>query len=155
MSDWALLFLGIIAVATLIMACLQVGAAIAAARVGRQAQQALGTAQQAMASAQEAIASIREELRPLILKAAAVADEASKSTTLATRQIEKIDQLVTDVSRRVNETTAVVQQAIVTPARQGIALLAALKAAFAVLRLGADPRRRASRSEEEDPLFIG
>lgn len=155
MSDWALLFLGVIAVATLVMACLQVGAAIVAARAGRQAQQALGMAQQALGSAQDAIASLREDLRPLILKANAVADEASRSAALATQQIEKIDRLVTDVSRRVDETTAVVQQAIVTPARQGIALLAAVKAAFAVLRYGTDPRRRTSRSDEEDPLFIG
>lgn len=155
MTDWAPLFLGVIAAATLVMACLQVGAVIAAVRVGRQAQQALGTAQQAMASAQEAIVSVRDELRPLIVKATAIADDASKSATLATLQIEKIDRLVTDVSRRVDETTAVVQQAIVTPARQGIALLVALKAAFAVLRAGTDPRRRTSRTEEEDPLFIG
>jgi hypothetical protein len=154
-NEWALLFLGVIAAATLVMACLQVGAAVAAARMGRQAQQALGTAQQAMVAAQEAIASLREELRPLIVKATVVADEASKSASIATLQIEKIDRLVTDVSRRVDETTAVVQQAILTPARRGIALLVALKAGLAVLRNGSDPRGRASRSEEEDPLFIG
>jgi hypothetical protein len=154
-NEWALLFLGVIAAATLVMACLQVGAAVAAARMGRQAQQALGTAQQAMVAAQDAMASLREELRPLIVKATAVADEASKSASIATLQIEKIDRLVTDVSRRVDETTAVVQQAILTPARRGIALLVALKAGLAVLRSGSDPRGRASRSEEEDPLFIG
>lgn len=154
MTDWASVFLGAIALATLVMAALQVGAVLVAARVGRQAQQALGTAQQAMAAAQEAVSAVREDLRPLIAKAHAVADEASKSAMLATLQIEKIDRLVTDVSKRVDETTAVVQQAIVTPARQGVALLAALKAGFAVLRAG-DPRRRTSRSEEEDPLFIG
>lgn len=154
MTDWATIFLGAIALATLLMAGLQVGAVVVAARVGRQAQQALGTAQQALTTAQEAVAAVREDVRPLIVKANALADEASRSAMLATLQIEKIDKLVTDVSKRVDETTAVVQQAIVTPARQGIALLAALKAGFAVLRAG-DPRRRTSRSEEEDPLFIG
>jgi len=153
-TDWATIFLGAIALATLLMAGLQVGAVVVAARVGRQAQQALGTAQQALTTAQEAVAAVREDVRPLIVKANALADEASRSAMLATLQIEKIDKLVTDVSKRVDETTAVVQQAIVTPARQGIALLAALKAGFAVLRAG-DPRRRTSRSEEEDPLFIG
>jgi hypothetical protein len=154
-TDWAVVFLGVIAAATLVMACLQVGAVIAAARAGRRAQQALGMAQQTLGTAQQAIASLRDDLRPLVRQATAIADEAAKSASLATQQIEKIDRLVTDVSRRVDETTAVVQQAIVSPARQGIALLAAVKAAFAVLRHGSDPRGRASRTEEEDPLFIG
>ncbi len=47
------------------------------------------------------------------------------------------------------------QQAFVTPAREGLAIMAAIKATLGALRAGADWRRRTSRSEEEDPLFIG
>ena len=46
------------------------------------------------------------------------------------------------------------QQAIITPAREGMAIVAAIKAALGALRAGAT-RRRTSRPEEEDPLFIG
>jgi hypothetical protein len=59
------------------------------------------------------------------------------------------------LSKRVDETSTVVQKAIVTPAREGLAIVAALKAALLTIRGGADWRRRTSRSEEEDPLFIG
>ena len=155
MTDWPQLFLGIIAAATLVMALIQIGAVVAAVRMARKAQLALGTAQQTIVTVQQTIASVREEVRPLIAKATAIADEASKSAALATVQVAKIDRLVTDLAKRVDDTTAVVQQAIVTPAREGLALMAALKAGFAALGVGRDPRRGASHSEEEDPLFIG
>ena len=155
MNEWGQLFLGVIAGATLLMAIIQVGAIVFAAKLARQAQDAVGKAQQTMATAQQAIVSVREEIQPLIAKAHAIADEASRSAALATAQVAKIDRLVTDLSRRVEDTTAVVQEAIVAPAREGLAIVAALKAALLALRAGSDLRRRTSRSEEEDPLFIG
>ena len=155
MTSWDQIFLGVIAAATLVMALIQVGAIIAAAKVARQAQEALGKAQQALTAAQQTITSVQEDLRPLIAKAHALVDEASKTAALAKAQAGKVDRLVSDVARRVDETSVVVQQAILTPAREGLAIIAALKAGLIALRAGADWRRRASRSEEEDPLFIG
>ena len=141
MNGWSDLFLGTIAVATLIMAVVQIGAIVVASRVARQAQQTLS--------------GLHAEIRPLIAKASAVADEASRTAALAASQMQKIDALVTDLSRRVDETTTIVQQAIVTPAREGIAILAAVKAGLAAIRGIGDFRRGSSRAEEEDPLFIG
>ena len=141
MSDWNDLFLGTIAVATLVMALVQIGAVVVATRVARQAQQTL--------------TAVHREIRPLIAKASVVADEASRTAALASTQVQKIDRLVTDLSQRVDETAHIVQQAIVTPAREGVALLAAVRAALSALRGFSDLRRRSSRSEEEDPLFIG
>jgi hypothetical protein len=140
-SDWSDLFLGTIALATLVMAILQIGAVVVATRVARQVQQTL--------------TAVHQEIRPLIGKASAVADEASRTAALASAQVQKIDRLVTDLSRRVDETATIVQQAIVTPAREGVALLAAVRAGLAALRGIGDIGRGSSRSEEEDPLFIG
>ena len=141
MNDWNDLFLGTIAVATLVMALVQIGAIFVAARVARQAQQTLVT--------------VHQEIRPLLAKASAVADEAARTAELASVQMQKVDRLVTDLSQRVDETATVVQRAIVTPARQGVALLAAVKAGLAALRGIGEMRRSSARSEEEDPLFIG
>lgn len=142
MSGWSEIFLGVIAVATLVMAAIQVGMIVALARTARQAQQIMTTVQQ--------------EIRPLIAKANTVADEASRAASLATAQAQKIDRLVTDLARRVDETAAVVQEAVITPARQGAAILAAFRAAVGVFRGGRDVRHRPGRqAEEEDPLFIG
>jgi hypothetical protein len=154
-TDWNLVFLGVIAAATLIMALIQIGMIIVAAGVAKKAQAAVAGAQDALAKAQQTITSVREDIRPLITKVNAIADEASKTAALATAQAQKVDRMVTDLAARVEETSSLVQQAIVTPAREGIAILAAVKATLGALRAGADWRRRTSRSEEEDPLFIG
>lgn len=140
-GTWNLVLLGTIAAATLMMALIQIGALVVAARVARQAQQTL--------------ASVHNDIRPLIAKISAVADDASRTATLASAQVQKLDRLLTDLSQRVDDTATVVQQAIVTPAREGMALLAAVKAGLAALRGFGDVPRGSSRAEEEDPLFIG
>lgn len=143
-ATWNVVLLGTIAAATLIMALIQIGALVVAARVARQAQQTL--------------ASVHNDIRPLIAKISTVADDASRTAALASTQVQKLDRLLTDLSQRVDDTATVVQQAIVTPAREGMALLAAVRAGLAALRgLGGleTGRRGSSRAEEEDPLFIG
>ena len=141
-QGWSDLFLGVIAVATLVMALIQVGAIIAALRLARQAQ--------------HAIQSVHQEVKPLLARAQSIADEASKTVALATAQAQKLDRLITDLSQRVDDTSIVLQDAIITPAREGLAMVAAVKAALTALRGMRDLGTRNGRhAEEEDPLFIG
>ena len=141
-NGWPGVFLGVIAFATLVMALIQIGAIIAALRLARQAQ--------------EAIATVQRDIRPLVAKANAIADEASRTVALATAQAQKVDRVVTDLSRRVEETAALLQDAIVRPAREGIAIVAAIKAGLSALRGLRDMHPRHGRqADEEDPLFIG
>ena len=135
------LSLGVIAAATAVMALVQIGAIIVLARVAMQVR--------------DVASSIQQDLRPLIARANAIADEAQKTATLATAQAQKIDRLVTDLTRRVDETSVVIQETILTPAREGMALVAGLKAALGALRGLRDLRGRSSRIEDEDALFIG
>ncbi len=141
-QGWSDLFLGVIAIATLVMALIQVGAMIAALRLARQATQA--------------IQSVHQDVKPLLARAQSIADEASKTVALATAQAQKLDRLITDLSQRVDDTSIVLQDAIITPAREGLAIVAAVKAALTALRgvreLGT---RNGRHAEEEDPLFIG
>ena len=143
MNEWSQVFLGVIAVATALMAIVQIGAIVVLARVAGQVQGILVT--------------IQKDVRPLIARANAIAEEASKTAVLATTQAQKIDRLLTDLTRRVDETSAVIQQAIITPAREGLAIIAALKAGFGVLKgLGLrDLRGRQGGVDDEDALFIG
>jgi hypothetical protein len=141
-------FLGVIAAATLLMALIQVGAIVAILRVAKQAQQT--------------IAEVQRDVRPLIEKASVVvakvttlADEATRTATIATVQAQKIDRLLTDLAVRVDDTAGVVQQAIITPAREGLAIVAALKAGFWALRGFRERPRHGRAADEEDPLFIG
>jgi hypothetical protein len=142
-NDWSQAFLGVIACATALMAIVQIGAIVVLARVAGQVQGILTT--------------VRKDIGPLLVRANAIADEASRTATLATAQAEKIDRLVTDLARRVDETSAIIQQAIITPAREGMAVIAALKAGFGVLKgLGLkDVRARQGGVDDEDALFIG
>lgn len=139
MSETAIL--GVIAVSTALMAVVQIGAIVVLARVALQVR--------------DIVTTLQKDIRPLIGRANQIADEAAKTAALATVQAQKIDRLVTDLSRRVDETSAVVQQAIITPAREGMAIVAALKAGFGALRNMRDVRGRAAGVEDEDALFIG
>ena len=141
MNEWSQAFLGVIAVATALMAVMQIGAFVVLARVAKQVQ--------------EVVATLQKDVRPLIGRASQIAEDASKTAALASAQAQKIDRLVTDLTRRVDETSAIVQQAIITPAREGMAIVAALKAGFGALRQMRDSRGRAAGVEEEDALFIG
>ena len=133
--------LGIIAVSTAVMAVMQIGAIIVLARVAMQVR--------------DIVATLQKDVRPLIGRANQIAEDAAKTAALATAQAQKMDRLVTDLTRRVDETSAVVQQAIITPAREGMAIVAALKAGFGALRQMRDSRGRPAGVEEEDALFIG
>ena len=141
MTDWNQTFLGIIAAATALMALVQIGAILVLARVAMQVRDLIGTVQQ--------------DIRPLIVRATAAADEAHKTAALATVQAQKIDRLVTDLTRRVDETSLILQQAILTPAREGMAIVAGIKAGLAALRGLRDLRSRAGTVDDEDALFIG
>lgn len=149
MSEWSGVFLGIIAVATLVMALIQVGAIIAVLRIAKDAQ---GAARQA----QDVLTSVHRDVKPLLARANEIADQAAKTVTLATVQAEKVDKLMTDLTRRVDETATLVQHAIVTPAREGMAVVAALKAGLSALRgFGSFRSRPGRHTEEDDALFIG
>ena len=141
MNDWSPVLLGIIAAATAVMAIIQVFAMVVLARVAAQVRDVVGV--------------LQKDIRPLIARATAIADEAQKTATLATAQAQKIDRLVTDLTRRVDETSSIIQQAIVTPAREGLAIYAAVKAGLAALRGLRDLRGRPGSVEDEDALFIG
>lgn len=142
MTSWSEIFLGAIALATLVMAVIQVGAIVAAVRVVRQAQQVMQTVQQ--------------DVRPLMAKVTALTEEASRTVALASAQAQKVDRLVSDLAQRVEQTAAILQEAIVTPAREGMAIVAAMRAGLGALRGLRDLRSRDGRhAEEEDPLFIG
>jgi hypothetical protein len=139
--NWQGIFLGVIAGSTLVMALVQLGIIVAMLRLARQAQTAMS--------------DIQREVRPLLAKVTAVADEASRTASIATIQAEKIDRLLSDLAGRVDETAGIVQQAIITPAREGMAVVAALKAGLSALRGFRERPRHGRTADEEDPLFIG
>ena len=137
---WRDVFLGIIAVATLAIAIAQVGviivAGLMARRVGRMVEQ------------------IERDVKPLFGHLNAIGQDASRAVALATAQVERADQLFTDVAARIEQTMNVVQASIGGPAREGRAMLSAFRAALQAIRELRHGRARQGRGDDDDALFI-
>ncbi|MEX2273340.1 MAG: hypothetical protein WD690_17850 [Vicinamibacterales bacterium] len=134
------LFLGIIAVSVLLMAVLQLAAILFLARYARRL---MGITE-----------DLQREMRPLLAKVSAIADEAQRAAALATKQVERVDALVGDLSRRIHETTRAIQSIVTGPVRQGSMVVSALRGVIAAL-LTSRPARRFDRDDEDDALFVG
>jgi len=144
-TDTAELFLGIIALAVVVMAAIQVAAIFAGLRLARRVDQ-LAT-------------QIDQEIKPLIANLSALSSEAARAAALAAKQAERLDKVFGEMVDRVDKTLAVAQEFVTGPARQGMAIMAGVKAlidGFRGLR-ESSRRRNASRPavEEEESLFIG
>lgn len=140
MNDSTNTWLGVIAVATLLIAIVQVGvlvvAGLLARRVARLTQ------------------NLEQQVQPLFGHLDTIGREASKAAALATMQVERADRLFADVSGRVEQSLDNVQAAMSIPAREGAALLTAFRAAFSAFRNPPPSRRQRSRGDDEDALFI-
>ena len=145
MSDWAVIWLGVIAVSIALMAMIQIGLIIVSLRVARQLSAAAD--------------DIRKEIKPLVEKVHRIADDAARATSLASIQIERIDQILSTTTARVDEGLSILRNAVGGPLRQGYAVALAVRAAISAFsrRSDRDTRRPSSAAtrDEEDALFVG
>ena len=139
MSDWQVVFLGIMALALVAMAVAQIMISVALVKASRQMS--------------DAVLGIQRDLRPLIDKATRMTDDAARVTSLVAVQLERVDRLVASLSVRIDETMTVVQEAVVSPLKQGATVIAALRGLFAAFREWQG--RSAPAREDEGPLFVG
>ena len=141
MTAWNDVFLGVIALATLAIAIAQIAVIVVA---GRAARRVADLAEQ-----------FERDVKPLFGHLNAIGRDAARAAALATAQVERVDQLFTEVAMRVEQTVSTVQATVIGPVREGRALLSAFKAAMqAVRELRQNGRPRQGRAEEEDALFI-
>ncbi|MBA3948952.1 MAG: hypothetical protein H0X44_03295 [Acidobacteria bacterium] len=140
MNGTSTVFLGLIAAAVVIMAVMQLAAVVFLARYAKR-----------LMSITE---DLQREIKPLVGRVNAIAEEAHRATLLASKQVERVDVLVGDVTRRVQETGDAIHSLVTRPMRQSGALLNGLRAALTAL-LTSRPDRRHDRDEEEDALFVG
>jgi outer membrane murein-binding lipoprotein Lpp len=142
-SSTAVAFLGAIAVATVVMALIQVGAVIYAARLAKRMEALVGR--------------LERDVQPMIERLTAMSGEAARAATLTAQQVERVDRTLNLLGSRVDRAVDGAQRALVRPAREGAALAAAVRATVVTLRELRKRRREASspRAEDEDALFIG
>ena len=137
-------YLGLIALGVLVMAGIQVAAILAVTRAARRAS--------------EMATRFEQDVRPIIVNLQKVSEEAARASAQAAAQVDRLDALVASVARRVEETAATVQQTILQPARDGLALLSGLKSVISSFREPREasqaPPRKAAEAPQDD-LFIG
>lgn len=146
------IWLAVIAVSTVVMALVQVGAIVAGALAARKVQARLASVEQRL---QQKVEPFVDQIQPLVERLTAISADASRVSALAVQQAEKADVALSSAARRLDQTLAVVQNAVVAPAREGMALASAIRAAVGSIRQGRTSRRRSSGSDEDDALFIG
>jgi hypothetical protein len=137
-STWATVFLGIIAMATLVTAILQVVLLVAAAQLVRRVGRFVDI--------------IEEDVRPIIANVSSIARDASRVASLAAAQVERADQALSHTVHRVEELLAHVQSLVTTTLRDGNTLMMGIRAVMAAIRAFQGRRRR--RSEDDEALFI-
>lgn len=135
MNGWAVFFLGVIAVATLATAVLQIGLIVYAGRLVHRLTDLMD--------------EIQRELKPLVAAANTIGRDAAQVASLAVTQMERADRVFADLAICVEVTAAIVQKTVLAPIREGKALLAVLRAALAVLR-GMRRRRGKKHGEDEE-----
>ena len=143
MTVWSQVFLGTIAIATLLMAIVQVGAAVYAGRLAKRVDRLAD--------------QVEQEIRPLFVTLNSISRDAARAVSLAATQVERADRLMADFTERAEQTMAAVQHAVVGPARHGFALWGGVRAALAALRdanARQAPPSTGARGEDEDALFI-
>ena len=139
MSIWAEIFLGIIAVATLLSALVLVSVWIAAARLARHLSRVAS--------------EVEHELKPLLGHLNAIGRDASRAAGLAAAQVERVDQLANDLVNKLEHVVGGIQAAVAGPAKEGRAFWSGMRAALgAVLEMRRARARQ--RGDDEDALFI-
>ena len=137
MNTWATVFLGIIAMATLATAVLQVVLLIAGWQLVRRIT--------------ALVDNIDRDIRPILANVGAMTKDASRVASLAAAQVEKADQLLTTAIVRVEDLLSNLSNMVMKTMREGNALVAGVRAVMAAIEA---LRRRRRRSEDDEALFI-
>ena len=146
MTDWSTVFLAAIAVATGVMALVQIGVIIYGARLAWRVTKLADR--------------VERQLDPVMDKVTQMSADASRATKLAVAQVERADEMMSRLSRRADETLDLAQQVLVVPAQRGLALIDSLRAIFSPPSepspQGADTDTASEASSDKDEaLFVG
>jgi predicted PurR-regulated permease PerM len=138
-SGRAEFFLGVIAVATLSTALVQISVLVAAGLLFRRIQ--------------KLIDRVEHELKPVFESVQSVARDAARATSLATAQVERIDRAMTDLMHRLESALNTIQGFVSGPFTEGMGWFNIVRMIFKLFS-GFRSAGRRSRGDEEDALFI-
>ena len=134
------LYLGIIAGATLAIAIAQIGVMVVAGVLVRRIGHLTNR--------------LEQDIRPLFGHLNAIGRDAARTATLAAAQMERADRVFGDLAVRLDQTLNTLQATVNIPAREGRAIMSAIRAAVQAVREMRRNGRRHGRGDDEDALFI-
>jgi len=148
METWAVVFLGIIAVSTLVQAGFVIGLAVLGGRLAHR-----------LDALQE---KLDKELGPALQNLERVSRNAAEISDLATLQARRIDLLLVDTIEKVEDATSTMQRLVARPLRpisHGLAIFRAVRKGLEVFsRLGGEPSSRGApprrHHEDDEHMFI-
>ena len=138
------LWLGIIGLSLLVMAVSQFGVLLYAARLTRRLE--------------KLSSEIERDVKPVLARLDTISAEMERAVTVAGAQVDRVDKLFKELAGRIEQTADLLQQRLLAPAREGVAILASLRAALSAFRERRESSRRRSATEDQDDaeaLFIG
>lgn len=138
MNTWATVFLGIIAMATLVTAILQVVLLVA----GWQLVRRITTF----------VEAVERDVLPILGHLNSISRDASRVASLAVAQVERADQLLTSAVVRLEDLLGNLSNVVVKTLREGNALMMGIRAVMAAIQ--AFRGRRRGRAEDDETLFI-
>ena len=138
MNTWATVFLGIIAMATLVTAVLQVVLLVA----GWQLVRRITTF----------VEDIERDVRPILGHLNSITRDASRVASLAVAQVERADQLLSSAVVRIEDLLGNLSNVVVKTMREGNALMMGIRAVMAAIQ--AFRGRRHGRADDDEALFI-
>jgi len=114
-------------------------------------------AARAVSRVADTVSRLDADVRPIVSNLQQITSDAARATSLAAAQVERIDRVMGDVSRHVEQTAKAIPH-LIESARDGFTVLGGLKAvvsAFKEMRRSQGDYERPTSMEEEDALFIG
>lgn len=126
MTDWAAIFLGVIAASTLVMALIQIGMVIA----GLVVMKKVNTLTQ----------RVEREIEPVAAYVNSIVHQVQEGVAAATERVHRFEDSLVRIAGRVDQTVGTVQAGLMTPAREGAAIAAGARAVVRALREPRSPR---------------
>ena len=114
------LLLSVIAAATVIMAVVQIGVVVFAARLAKRVSRLVDV--------------IEHEIKPTLARVDAVSSDVARVTSLASNQAERLDQITSQLIEKIDDILTVADRSGFAPLKQGAGFLFGLRAALSVFR---------------------
>ena len=133
-STW---LLSVIAAATVIMAVVQIGVVVFAARLAKRVSRLVDV--------------IEHEIKPTLARVDAVSSDVARVTSLASNQAERLDQITSQLIEKIDDILTVADRSVFAPLKQGAGFLFGLRAVLSAFRDESTQSQQPPSSESTTP----